>query len=166
MAKFVLWAQALDNSSPDHFEVGGEELSPDDAIRREEAVASVYGVIKSGMRVYDLNDVILTAHVRDFVLEVPSAQRDHAGRSAPIVCQGQYDVERGDALGDSATLALDDFARRIGRTLQPEHIDGARAAFAALKQKLSTTNVGRTLGVGGVVLVILGLVYWLVRRCW
>lgn len=164
-AKFVLWAQALDNASPDHFEVGGEELSPDDAIRREAAVSSVSSVIKSGIRVYEVNGVILTVHVRQFVLEVPSAQRDHAGRSAPIVCQGQYDVEGGDALGDSAACALDDFARRIGRTLQPEHIEGARAAFVALKKKSSTTNVGRPLGIGGLVLVILGIVYWLARGC-
>jgi hypothetical protein len=164
--KFILWAQALDNASPDHFDVRGEELSADDSVRRQEAVSSVSSVIKNGTRVYEVSGVLLTADDRHFVLEVPSAQRDRAGRTAPIVCYGDYDAAVGDALGASAAVALDDFAKRIGRTLQPEHFELARASFEALKKKSSTTKLVRTVGIGAAALVLLAIVYWLAQRGW
>jgi hypothetical protein len=64
-------------------------------------------------------------------------------------------------LGASAAVALDDFAKRIGRTLQLEHFELARASFSALKKKSATTKLGRTLGIGALVFVLLRIVYWL-----
>lgn len=164
--KFILWAQALDNSSPDHFAVRGEELPADDSVRRQEAVSSVSSVIKNGTRVYDVSGVLLTADSRHFVLEIPSAQRDRAGRTAPIVCYGDYDATVGDGLGVSAVMALDVFAQRISRTLLPEHLELSRASFEALKKKSSTTKLMRTTGIGAVALVLLAIVYWLARGGW
>lgn len=164
--KFIFWAQALDNSSPDHFDVQSEELAADDSIRRQEAVSSVSRVIKNGTRLYEVSGVLLTADARHFVLEVPSAQRDRAGRIAPIVCYGEYDTGVGDALSASAAVALVDFAKRIGRTVQPEHFELAQASFAALKKKSTTTKLVQTLGIGALVLLLLGIVYWLAQRDW
>lgn len=161
MDKFTLWAQALDNSSPDHFNVRGEELAADDSVRRQEAVSSVSNVIKHGTRCYESGGVLLTADARHFVLEVPSAQRDRAGRTAPIVCYGLYDAKDGETLDDSAAAALNDFAKRIGRTLSPEHLELTRAAFAALKKK--RTKLPRTLKIGVLVLALLGIIYWLAQ---
>jgi hypothetical protein len=170
--KFILWAQALDNASPDHFDFRGEELSADDSRRREEAVSLVSSVIKKGRRVYPdkvsdpdkVSGVVLTADDGHFVLEVPSAQRDRAGRIAPIVCYGDYNAAGGDALGDSAADALYKFATRIGRTLQPEHLERARASFKALKKKSPTTKILRTVGIGAAALVLLALLHWLAQR--
>lgn len=164
--KFILWAQALDNASPDHFEVRGKDLKPDDSVQRQEAVSLVSSVIKSGARIFDQSGVLLTADDRHFVVEVPSAQLDRAGRTAPIVCYGDYDATVGDVLGASAAVALDDFAKRIGRTLQPEHFELARASFKALKKKSSTTKLVRTVGIGAVGLVLLAIVYWLAQKGW
>ena len=161
--KFIFWAQALDNASPDHFEVGGEELSVDDSARRQEGVSSVSTVIKKGTRIYDVNGVLLTADDRHFVLEVPSAQRDRAGRAAPIVCYGDFDATVGDALGTSAAVAVDDFAKRIGRTLQPEHVELARASFEALKKKSSTKNHERATGMVEEDLELSFIAYWLAQ---
>jgi hypothetical protein len=164
--KFILWAQALDNASPDHFEVRGKVLDPDDTVRRQEAVSLVSSVIKRGARICEKSGVLLTADDSHFVVEVPSAQRDSAGRTAPIVCYGDYDATVGNALGASAAVALDDFARRIGRTLQPEHFELARASFETLKKKSSTTKLVRTAGIGTVGLVLLAIVYWLAQKSW
>lgn len=161
--KFILWAQALDNASPDHFEVRGEELSADDTVRRQEGVSSVSTVIKKGTRLYDVSDVLLTADDRHFVLEVPSAQRDRAGRTAPLVCYGDYDATVGDALGASAAVALDDFAKRIGRTLQPEHFERARASFKVLKKKSSMMKLVPAARIVAAALVLLFIVYWLAQ---
>jgi hypothetical protein len=69
-------------------------------------------------------------------------------------------------LGASAAVALDDFAKRIGRTLQPEHFELARASFEALKKKSSTTKLVRKVGIGAAALVLLAIVYWLAQRGW
>lgn len=160
--KFILWAQALDNASPDHFDVRGEELSADDSGKREDAVSLVSSVTKKGTRVYDAGGVLMTADNCHFVLEIPSAQRDRAGRVAPIVCYGDYGGAIGDELGDSAVTALGAFVKRIGRTLQPEHIDLARNSFDSLKKKPSMTKLVRMVGIGIAVLALLVLVCRLV----
>ncbi|WP_061953323.1 hypothetical protein [Cupriavidus pauculus] len=164
--KFILWAQALDNASPDHLEMRGKVLEPDDTVQRQEAVSLVSSVIKGGKRVCEKSGVLLTADDSHFIVEVPSAQRDSAGRTAPIVCYGNYDATVIDVLGASAAVALDDFARRIGRTLQPDHFELARASFETLKKKSSTAKLVRTAGIGTVGLVLLVIVYWLAKKAW
>jgi hypothetical protein len=138
MEKFTFWAQALDNSSPDHMDKRGEELSPDDSYHRNEVVALVSAVVKRGTRVFESNGVQLTVDKHHFVLEVPSAERDQAGRIAPIVCYGNYDPVMqsvGNAFGASVAVGLHDFATRIGRSLQPEHVELVDIAFVELKKK-------------------------------
>jgi hypothetical protein len=162
--KFILWAQALDNASPDHFEVSGKVLDPDETVQRQEAVSRVSNVIKRGARICEKSGVLLTADDSHFVLEVPSAQRDSAGRAAPIVCYGDYNATVGNSLGASAAIALDDFAGRIGRTLQAEHFELAQASFETLKKKLSTTKLIRAGGIVMVGLVLLAIVYWLAQK--
>lgn len=162
MEKFTLWAQALDNSSPDHFNVRDEELATNDIVRRQEAVSSVSSVIKNGTRCYESGGVLLTADARYFVLEVPSVQRDRAGRTAPIICYGLHDTGDIDTLGDLAAAALSDFANRIGRTLPPEHFELTQASFAALKKK--KTKLTRTLKIGVLVLALLGIICWLAQK--
>ncbi|WP_125470269.1 hypothetical protein [Achromobacter aegrifaciens] len=132
---FILWAQALDNASPDHFEMRGCVLAPDDTAQRQEAVSLISSVVKKGSRVCEESSVILTADNLHFILEIPSAERDNAGRPAPIVCYGDYD-STGDAIGTSTAAALENFARRIGRTLQPEHLELVQKFLKALKKNL------------------------------
>lgn len=133
--KFILWAQALDNASPDHFDVHGKNLEPDNAAQRQDAVSKVSSVIKNGRRIFEKSSVLLTADTSHFVIEMPSVQRDRAGRTAPIVCYGDYDATVGDELGTSVDDALDKFSRKIGRTLQPDHRELAQASFKGLKKK-------------------------------
>lgn len=163
--KFILWAQALDNASPDHFQVHGKVLGSDDTLQRQEAVSLVSNVIKRGARICEKSGMQLTADDSYFVVEVPSAQLDSAGRTAPIVCYGDYDVTVGNALGASAAVALEDFARRIGRTLQPDHFELAQASFEALK-KSSTTKLVRTAQIVTLGLVLLAITYWLAPKGW
>ena len=162
--KFILWAQALDNTSPDHIHVHGKNLEPDDTVQRQEAVSKVSSVIKNGVRLVEERSVLLTADASHFVVEVPSAQRDHAGRTAPIICYGDYDTTSGDAFGKSVAEALDDFAKRIGRTLQREHFELARGSFETLKKKSSTKKLVRMAGAAGLALLV--VVFWLVLKDW
>lgn len=160
--KLILWAQALDNTSSDHIQVRGKALNSEDIILRQEAVSLVSSVIKGGARIFDVKGVLLTADDKHFVVEVPSAQRDSAGRTAPIVCYGDYDATFGDALVTSTLVALDEFVKCIGRTLHPEHLDLARKSFETLKKKSSMTKLVRVGLIGAVGFVI----YWLLRKGW
>ena len=162
--KLIFWAQALDNASPDHFEMRGEELLSDDAVRRQEAVSLVSDVVKAGTRIFDAQGVQLTEDGRHFVVELPSAELDRAGRRAPIVCYGEYGSRVGDTLWASVAVGLDDFAKRIGRNISPEHFELARESFETLKKKSSTRSLGRAVWIGAAALVLLALAYWLVSR--
>ena len=162
--KFILWAQALDNTAPDHFDLYGKSLDPEDTVRRQEAVSKVSSVIKNGVRLIEESSVLLTADASHFVIEVPSAQRDCAGRTAPIVCYGNYQTTAGDVLGKSVSDELEDFAKRIGRTLQQEHFELARSSFETLKKKSSTKKLVSMVGAAG--LVLLAVVFWLVLKNW
>lgn len=163
--RFILWAQALDNTSPDHFYDRGEELSVSDSSRREEAVSSVAIVIREGKRVYEDSGVLLTADAHHFVIEVPSIQRDCAGRFAPIVCYGAYSATIEDQLVTSVSVSLEHFAKRIGRTVQSDHLNNVRSAFDDLKKKSSTIKNKRAVlfGAGALALLVL---FWLIQRNW
>lgn len=127
-AKFIFWAQALDNSSPDHIEIEGEELGSDDLLNRQKAVSLVSRVIKSGNCVFSECGVRLTVDNQNFVVEVLSLQQDRAGRGAPIICYGTVVIN-----SEIITEALNRFAKKIGRSLQSEHI-------ALVKKALDTRN--------------------------
>ena len=133
--RFSLWAQALDNRSPDHFDVSGRELLETDSVERERAVSCVSHVVKSGVRIHAAAGVFLTTNRTHFVLEVPSSERDQYDRIAPIICYGEHAQTDTDTTAAAAALAVDDFAHRIGRTISPEHLDAARLSFVALKKK-------------------------------
>lgn len=160
--KFTFWAQALDNSSPDHIEARGEELDFGDSGRRQEAATQVSRVIKLGNNVFSADGVQLTADNRDFVLEVPSVQRDRVGRIAPIVCYGNYSRDARSELGVSASTALAAFATRIGRTIQPEHVALVHKAFDVLKKKCLTRRIVWTIVNGILILAFSALAYVLV----
>ncbi len=159
----VFWAQALDNSAPDHIEFEGETLLPEDTKRRQDAVSLVSSVVKAGHRLYSQNGVLLTVHGDRFVLEIPSAERDRAGRTAPIILCGQHSSRVDDGLASMIIVDADDFAKRIGRTVGVEHFDGARAAFQALKKNSSRRKIAIAVGVAILVLVALGI-YWVMSR--
>lgn len=161
-AALIFWAQALDNASPDHIEMHGEELSAYDTVRRQQAVALVSNVIKTGRTIFELDGVQLSVNAQHFVIEVPSAQRDRMGRTAPIVCFGARDQAADDALGAAVAAGIDGFATRIGRSLGPEHLELARKSFSDLKKKpFQRQPIGVTAIIAaGLLLLVAG--YWLI----
>ncbi len=160
----VYWAQALDNTSPDHIVLRGKEVSPEDATNRQEAVALVSHVIKSGTRVFDHGGVRLTVNEHRFVVEVLSQEHDQAGRTAPIVCCGEYDSPVDEVLGASVVAGIDDFAKHIGRTIRLDHFDMTRQAFGDLKKKASTKAFARMVGAALLAVTLVIVVYLLISR--
>jgi hypothetical protein len=157
--KLIFWAQALDNSSPDHIDEHGEELSSTDTVRRQEVVSLVSEVIKRGARIFDQEGVRLTEDGRSFVVEVPSTKADRIGRSAPIICYGDYDSTVDEMFGATVAENIESFAHRIGRTILPEHCVRTRDSFGVLKKKYSMRRLLRLALVAALVLSLLAIGY-------
>lgn len=155
-----MWAQALDNESPDHINVHGEDLSADDATRRQNAVSSVSRVTRGGAHVFESSGVRLTADRVHFVIELPSVQRDVAGRIAPIICYGDCDGNMDIEFGTRIYGRMLEFAGRIGRDLHPEHLAIVSHAFAVLKKKTALRTMLNRIASAALVLVLLLAAYW------
>jgi hypothetical protein len=138
---FTFWAQALDNSSPDHFEHRGKMLLESDVVLRQETVSLVSQIVKSGECVYDKGDNKLTADGRRFLLEVLSVQRDNVGRTAPIVCCGEYEEKIGYTFVNALCDDLNQFTIRIGRNLPPNFDASIRFSFIKLKRKSAKNKI-------------------------
>ena len=163
---FVYWAQALDNASPDHLDVQGVRLAPEDAVRRQAAVSLVSSVVKTGSRIFSEHGVWLTENGHQFVVEVPSAEADQAGRMAPIDCYGEYEAEADDAFGAAVSDGIENFARSIGRTIRPDQAETIRRAFEARKKKSSRNRLVLLAGIGLLALAVLAGVLALTLRRW
>jgi len=161
--KFIFWAQALDNSSPDLITVRGEAIGADDSLRRQKAVSDVSHVVKSGNRIFDTRGVQLTADAQNFIIEVPSVQQDRDGRTAPIVCYGQYDREIIANLSDYVADSLCEFVRESGRSIKPEHIELVHQAFSELKKKNQKRRIAFGTVIGAAALTIAILIYGIIR---
>lgn len=157
--KFIFWAQAIDNTLPDHIECGGELLAPAEVERRQQAVSNVSGVIKAGNKIFDENGVRLTVDKGRFVLEVFSVERDIAGRLAPIVCFSSYDSTDIDTYSATVISCLEDFAKRIERNIPAAHQLLVKNSFKELKKKSWAAPIVRTAWMSLVMLALFMLVY-------
>jgi hypothetical protein len=162
--ELIFWAQALDNSSPDHIYMHGNELTPGETERRQEAVSLVSSVVKTGKRIFASNGVQLTTAGQRFIIEIPSVQRDSVGRAAPIVCYGDSEISRNDSIENLIMTGLDTFATQIGRSLRRDHVDLVRVCINLLKKKSSKKYLARGIFIVLTTLTVLVLLYWQISK--
>lgn len=161
--KLILWAQALDNLSPDHFQMRGLELEIDNSNDRQEAVSLASKVTKFGVCIFDNGGVKLTIYRQHFVVKVLSIERDCAGRLAPIICYGGYSTDSDiNTISDSVAAAIGEFALKIGRNIQSEHVELIRDSFKKLKKKLIVKKKIMIFFI--VVIIILAILLMMVAR--
>lgn len=134
-ADFSYWAQALDNSSPDHIVLQGKNTSPEDDARRKEVVRLISSVVKHGVQIIENSSLSLTVDSRHFVIEIQSTERDIAGRIAPLICHGELDESKFNTLGESVFEGLSIFAKNIGRKISSNYSKLIQDAFMELKKK-------------------------------
>lgn len=73
---------------------------------RQRAVSLMSSIVKAGSEVFDRDNVRITVDSRRFVVAVPSDERDCAGRIAPIVCCGEYNLPVEDGFIDKVKDGL------------------------------------------------------------
>lgn len=143
MTQYIFRAQSLDNISTDPIEVDGSVLDARAIKSREEATTRIAVVKLNGSEHYAHDGVRLTENGTALVIEAPSVELDAIGRRAPIVCYCTFDAANLDPIIASAVQNFERFARRIGRSLSPEHKHAIQQALVALKKKLAKRRLYR-----------------------
>jgi len=156
---FIFWAQALDNLSTDHMSVNDEELTPDDIKQREDVVSTVSHVVKTGTCEFESGGVKLTVNKTHFVVELLSVESDQAGRRAPIVCYGSYDLLDIDSLANLIASRLGDFTENIGRHTDSGYVKLLNKAFVTLSKKSAKKRCIRIAGVVIAAVILLTMIY-------
>lgn len=109
----IFFAQALDNTSQDHVQIG-EGHGALSTLGREQAVASVSAISSAGSVLFSRDGVKLFAKGNFAVLQVITEERDRQGRLAPVACSLEHDLDGGSA--DEVWQAMERFAESIGRS--------------------------------------------------
>ena len=162
---FIFWAQALDNSSPDHIRMEENDLTSEEADQRQKAVSLVSAVVKTGRCVFEKQNVRLFDDGKHFVIEITSAQCDQIDRTAPIVCYGEYDKNICETLGDGITNHLQQFTEAIGRSIGPDQTKQVNESIEQLKKNISKRKL-HVIGKIAIVisLLLLSLLYHLLSK--
>ena len=126
-------AQSLDNLTPDPMEVNGRRLEAKDQEERQKLVRHISQVSISGTQVFSEGPISAFRRRNEFILEIPSDQRDSAGRVAPIICYGRVSKESEKSRPDDVVSAIRDFANRIGRGVSDQA--AARRGIEAVLKK-------------------------------
>ena len=156
MQSLSFWAQALDNTSPDHF-MQDEHMLDDDSQGRQGIAQSVSRVKSNGSRAYDESGVILVVHRTEFVLEFPCEERDDSGRVSPIVCHGTFGDRASAELNAFVINEAKRFALEAHRPLSEATQSNMTEALGALKKNQPTLQPKLTCLLMGVLSMAAGL---------
>jgi len=88
----AVWTQSLDNSSHDSMILDDSILS-DNEVKKRNIVSSYINQILSDSKSFIVNNdnIKLTLCGGQFVIEIPSVEKDNLGRLSPILFYGKYD---------------------------------------------------------------------------
>lgn len=129
-------AQALDNISPDFYQQGDDLITPEDQVARQEITNAISDVSRSGNYHLKADGAELIVVGQAFLAQVSCQERDEVGRRASIVCCGEFaDDEDPVYQTEAITGAIRAFSKRIGRTVEPTHLEAVRNELTALKKK-------------------------------
>ena len=129
-------AQALDNTSPDFYQLGEEVLNPEDLLARQQITNAISNISRSGDHHLKADGAELIAVGRTFLAQVSCQERDKVGRRASIICCGEFGEDEDPAYQTELIIdAIHTFAGKIGRTVEPVHIQAVRSELAVLKKK-------------------------------
>lgn len=115
MTRLSFWAQALDNSSPDHFEYAGVEIPHANTHSREAIASQVSEAIRSGVELLKDESHRIIRNRTHLLVEIRGTERDKIGRAAPIVCLADAHDLRTAEKRAIILDELDRFSTAIGR---------------------------------------------------
>lgn len=154
-------AQALDNTSPDFYQHGDDLLIPEEQVARQKITNAISDVSLSGNHHLKDDGAELIVFGRRFMAQVSCQERDTVGRRASIICCGEFTDDEDPAYQTETIIgAIHAFATRIGRTVEPFHLEAVRNELAVLKKKRSMRTPIVLLGlIVSLIILIAALIY-------
>jgi len=152
--QFSFRAQAADGISPAHLQVRDQIVADQEDAERIAAASEISAISQRGRVLWEQNGAKLTRYGDQIMLKVHSNEPDDRGRLAPILCWGRvtgFDLED---FGNAALAGCDEFAKRIGRTINSDHVALLKQAIRAEKKKHSKRRMIIVLAVIVIVVAI------------
>ena len=156
-------AQRLDNTGPDHMEVGRHLLSEGSIVERQKFAQDISRISIHDSQVF--SDRYHSAFLLNgkFLLKTPSDQLDNADRVATIITYGSVPDDVPQNWPNDVVAELTGFAGRIGRTICKENREVAQCAMQFVVEKeCLRRQCFRSAKLIGFGLIIACVIYWLV----
>jgi len=136
MDSVYLWAQSLDNSSPDYIYHNGRILKPQkDSNEREEILSSISQVTINSKPQKVENNILIYINNDKFVLSIVLPEQDVLYRKAPILCYSSL-ADPEDKLFSQRLIAhISNFTRSIGRSFPSNLEQEVKLALSLVKKK-------------------------------
>lgn len=158
---FFLFAQSLDNDTADFVSYNGKMLNASEKVKRAAVVSQISDIVGNSTKSFALNGgrIFCILPKRAFVLEILPNEKDVLGRGAPICYYGIMESMSSNSCAKQIEKAIVDFASRIGRTINDEHLQNIpellskieeqdRDYDALQKRKQEVINIALLLGIG------------------
>lgn len=126
--------QAADSSSPAHLSIGGELVPGEAEAERAAAAQQIADISQRGRVIFERDGAKLMRKGDWIMIKIHATERDDRDRLSPIVCWGRVAGTDLDSFGNEALSGVDHFARSIGRTINPAHLDAITRALHAEKR--------------------------------
>lgn len=137
MSSFFLWAQSLDNSSPDVIYVNSEALDAKEHLARRQDVVSLVSKVTRTTKARSISDAVAIYLGKEhFVLTVVLPEKDVLNRKAPILCFGELANPENTSASEDALLYISNFIQKIGRTFPASIETDVVSALALAKKKV------------------------------
>jgi DNA-binding transcriptional ArsR family regulator len=156
MPTFSFRLQAADGLSPAHVEVKGRSVPDDSEDERATAAEQIVTIGEHGKVVYEQGGAELLRRGDWVMIKVHANERDDAGRLAPILGWGRVAGGDPEEVGHALLAGLQQFAERVGRTVNVEHIAALERAFSEEKKHRGRKRIGLAVVIGTAVAVAWG----------
>ncbi len=154
MDSFFLWAQSLDNSSPDYIYVDRKALAPKKySAERQKVISKISDVTKSVEAIAISKNVKIFIGKEEFAMSIILPEVDELKRKAPILFYSKLADASDQYFSKRALLFIREFVEDIGRTLPPSTADEILSALSTAKKK--RIPLGSAIAVGILILFIL-----------
>lgn len=135
MKGYYFWAQALDNTTPDHFYYVYNKQNVVEVSECKNIIELIARVTKSGEVIYGDGRIKLIEKNRQVVIEVPTIQCDNAGRVAAVVSCFNIEQQIDDAFIGQVISRIDAFAQHINRTILLCDLEMVKTAMRKLNKR-------------------------------
>jgi hypothetical protein len=117
-----LWAQSLDNSSPDQIYASGRILSQKYVEERKRIVSAISNVTLNSKPTRAGDYVTIYIKDNEFVLSIILPEKDVLNRKAPILCYCQIADESDHVFAQRMIAHISAFVKKINRTA-PSYVE-------------------------------------------